>query len=262
MNPEPANGARILDNIELDVVPVANRRAALPKSFALLALGVGLGSGGTVMVQRWITPAAPVDGNGTRSVQPTGPRLSTALLLTGEPAMGSPKAPLTIVEFSDFECSYCRRFHDQVLNQLKQHYVSTGLVRFVHKDLPLPFHQQAKPAAAAARCAGEQNRYWEMYAALFDQQTCLTCKGATGIADELGLDTDRLQSCMQREATQAVINANLSEANLHNIRATPTFVIGPTRDDGKHHGEIIEGTMPWPQFKALLDQQLSALKPS
>ena len=49
--------------------------------------------------------------------------------------MGSPKAPLTIVEFSDFECSYCRRFHDQVLNQLKQHYVSTGLVRFVHKDL-------------------------------------------------------------------------------------------------------------------------------
>ena len=260
MNPEPANSARILENIAQDAARVAHRRAILLKSFALLALGVGLGSGGTVMVQRWITPAAPVDGS--RAEQPPDPKLSTALLLTGEPAMGSPTAPLTIVEFSDFECPYCRRFHDQVLTQLKQQYVSTGLVRFVHKDLPLPFHQQAKPAAAAARCAGEQNRYWEMYAALFDQQKCLSCKGASGIANELGLDTDRLQSCMQRDATQAVINANLSEANLHNIRATPTFVIGPTRDDGKHHGEIIEGAMPWPQFKALLDQQLNALKPS
>ena len=100
-----------------------------------------------------------------------------------------------------------------------------------------------------------------MYATLFDQQTCLNCKRATGIANELGLDMDRLQSCMQREATVALINANISEANLHDISATPTFVIGPTRNDGKHHGDIIEGAMPWPRFKALVDQQLSALKP-
>ena len=238
---------------------MANRQAFLLKSLALLVLGIGLGSGGTVMVQRWMTPSLPLDEKRAEQLPP--PKLSTALLLDREPVMGSPEAPLTIVEFSDFECSYCRRFHSQVLSQLKQQYVSTGLVRFIHKDLPLPFHQQAKPAAAAARCAGEQNRYWEMYAALFDQQTCLTCKGATGIANELNFDMDRLQSCMQRGATVALINANLSEANLHNIRATPTFVIGPTRDDGKHHGDIIEGAMPWLEFKALIDQQLSALKP-
>ena len=238
---------------------MANHQAFLLKSFALLFLGVGLGSGSTVMVQHWVTPSLPLDEKRAEQLPP--PKLSTALLLDREPVMGSPEAPLTIVEFSDFECSYCRRFHSQVLSQLKQQYVSTGLVRFVHKDLPLPFHQQAKPAAAAARCAGEQNRYWEMYAALFDQQTCLTCKGATGIANELNLDMDRLQSCMQRGATVALINANISEANLHNIRATPTFVIGPTRDDGKHHGDIIEGAMPWLEFKALIDQQLSALKP-
>ena len=259
MNPEPANRARILPNIGYEAAPLANRQAFLLRSFALLLLGVGLGIGSTVMVQRWGTPSFPLDGS--RAEQPPPAKLSTALLLEGEPSMGSPKAPLTIVQFSDFECSYCRRFHSQVLSQLKQQYVSTGLVRFVHKDLPLPFHQQAKPAAAAARCAGEQNRYWEMYAALFDQQTCLTCKGATGIANELNFDMDRLQSCMQRGATVALINANISEANLHNIRATPTFVIGPTRDDGKHHGDIIEGAMPWPQLKALIDQQLSALKP-
>ena len=68
-----------------------------------------------------------------------------------------------------------------------------------------------------------------------------------------------LQACMQRDSTNAMVNANLSEAELHNIRATPTFVIGPTRPDGKHRGEVVEGAMPWPQFKALIEQQLKAL---
>ena len=113
--------------------------------------------------------------------------------------------------------------------------------------------------AAAARCAGEQNRYWEMYGAIFDQQTCLECKGVVGIAEEQDLDTTALQACMQRDSTNAMVNANLSEAELHNIRATPTFVIGPTRPDGKHRGEVVEGAMPWPQFKALIEQQLKAL---
>ena len=133
-------------------------------------------------------------------------------------------------------------------------------MRFIHKDLPLPFHDQARPAAAAARCAGEQNRYWDLYSALFDQQTCLECKGVVEIAKQLSLDTSKLQACMQREATNTLITANLSEAQLHNIRATPTFVIGTSRSDGTHHGDIFEGAMPWPQFKALIDRQLNAQK--
>ena len=73
--------------------------------------------------------------------------------------MGSNDAPLTIVEFSDFECPYCRLFHEEVLPSLKREYIDTGLVRFIHKDLPLPFHDQARPAAAAARCClGERAR--------------------------------------------------------------------------------------------------------
>ena len=100
----------------------------------------------------------------------TKPRAHRPLLLKGEPALGDASAPLTIVEFSDFECSYCRRFHEQVMPQLTSKYIDTGLVR-IHKDLPLPFHPHAMPAAAAARCAGEQNRYWVLYSSLFDQQT-------------------------------------------------------------------------------------------
>ena len=218
--------------------------------------GIALGIGGTLVVQRALeqhlaSPSQPQD-------RPR-PALTSPLFLEGEPALGEASAPLTIVEFSDFECSYCRRFHGQVFPQLKSQYIDTGLVRFVHKDLPLPFHPHALPAAAAARCAGEQNRYWDLYAALFDQQNCLSCKGVLTIAAEERLDTAALQTCMERKATVAVINANRSEASLHNISATPTFVIGPTQSDGSLDGHVIEGALPWSTFQSTIDVALRDL---
>lgn len=233
-------------------------RSTLLYSGALLLLGMGLGSGGLLLAQRWTTtPERPVR---QQPQPPPKAKLATSLLVKGEPQMGSPLAPLTIVEFSDFECPYCKRFHEQVLPKLKQAYIRPGLVRFVHKDLPLPYHQHARTAAAASRCAGEQNRYWQLYGAIFDQQSCLNCKGIEAIAKEQNLDSKTLQACIERKSTQALINANISEAALHNIRATPTFVIGPTLPNGEHRGEITEGAIPWPRFKALIDQKLKALK--
>ena len=234
------------------------KRIQVLKAVGWLVLGLGIGSGGTLAWQQWASNSTPEAR--TEQQPPPSAALTTELLLSGEPVLGDSTAPLTIVEFSDFECPYCRRFHEQVLPALKREYIDTGLVRFIHKDLPLPFHRQARPAAAAARCAGEQNRYWDLYSALFDQQTCLECKGVMEIAENVNLDTTALRACMQREATDTLINANLSEAELHNIRATPTFVIGASRHDGKHHGDVIEGAMPWPQFKALIDQRLNAQK--
>ena len=233
------------------------RRSTLLNSFVLLIVGLGIGCSGTLLVLKWTSP--PPVPERTTPEPPPAPKLTTEILLKGEPAMGSTNAPITIVEFSDFECPYCKWFYEQVLPQLKTQFVDTGLVRFVHKDLPLPFHQQAKPAAAATRCADEQNRYWELYGAIFDQQTCLKCKGIDGIAKELDLDIYALKACMNQGPTQVLIEANVSEAALHNIRSTPTFVIGPTRPDGKHRGKVVEGAMPWPQFKALIDLQLKAL---
>ena len=144
--------------------------------------------------------------------------------------------------------------------QLKSEYIDTGLVRFVHKDLPLPFHPHALPAAAAARCAGEQNRYWDLYAALFDQQNCLNCKGVLAIATEEQLNTAALQACMEQTSTMALINANRSEASLHNISATPTFVIGPTQSDGRLDGRVIEGALPWSSFKSTIDEALREVR--
>ena len=230
------------------------------KTASWLALGLVTGSGGTVLWQQLTSTPTPLPSPPAGRQPPQLAALTTALLLHGEPTLGSNDAPLTIVEFSDFQCTYCRQFHLQVFPSLKQEYIDTGLVRFIHKDLPLPFHDQARPAAAAARCAGEQNRYWEVYEALFDQQRCLECKGVLGIAKEFSLDTSALRACMQRASTQALITSNLSEAKLHNIRATPTFIIGPSRKDGRHYGDIIEGAAPLPYFKSLIEQQLKAQK--
>ena len=228
----------------------------LTSSLALLALGLGLGTGGTLLLQATSRPPTNEPAEPQARILP---KLTTDLLLKGEPSLGKARAPLTIVEFSDFECRYCQQFHQTVLPNLKKEYIETGLVRFIHKDLPLPFHRQALPAAAAARCAGEQNKYWTTYGALFDGQSCLECKGVVAIAREQGLDTNTLQACMNREATTALINANVSEAQLHGIRATPTFVIGPTLTDNTHRGEIVQGALPWTQFKTMLDAQLTAL---
>ena len=231
--------------------------STLASSIALLALGLGLGTGGALLLQT-TTKLPPTNANGEPQKR-LQPKLTTDLLLEGEPSLGTARAPLTIVEFSDFECRYCQQFHQSVMPNLKTDYIETGLVRFIHKDLPLPFHRKALPAAAAARCAGEQNKYWTTYGALFDGQSCLQCKGVVAIAREQGVDANTLQACMNRAATKALINANVSEAQLHGIRATPTFVIGPTRTDNTHRGEIVEGALPWAQFQTMLDEQLTAL---
>ena len=218
--------------------------------------GMALGVGSTVVVLH-LNEQERTQANKPQT-RPS-PAITSPLLLKEEPALGDASAPLTIVEFSDFECSYCRRFHEQVFPQLKRQYIDTGLVRFVHKDLPLPFHHHALSAAAAARCAGEQNRYWDVYAALFDQQNCLDCMGVLSIAAKEELDMAELRTCMERKSTVAMINANRSEASLHNINATPTFILGPSRIDGTLDGRVIEGALPWKTFKTTIDKALDEL---
>ena len=185
--------------------------------------------------------------------------LKSPLLIKGEPTLGAATAPVTIVEFSDFECPYCKRFHDLVFPKLKKEYIDTGLVRFVHKDLPLPFHEQSRPAAVAARCSTEQGLYWRTYEALFNKQTCLSCQGADEIAASTGVDREKLDQCKNKGRMAKAVTSNLSEAELQGIRATPTFVIGPSRN-GAHSGDIIEGAMPWENFEQAIQRILSKAK--
>ena len=184
-------------------------------------------------------------------------RPTTATIdIEGEPTMGSSTAPITIVEFSDFECPYCKRFHEGTFKQLKKTYIDKGLVRFIHKDLPLPFHSNALLAATTARCAQEEGEYWNAYDALYSQQDCLSCKGPTAIVEKTGVSRKTLEQCSKSEEIRKTININISEAELNGIRATPTFVIGPTQKKA-HRGEVTEGAVSWELLKYKIDKHLA-----
>lgn len=87
-----------------------------------------------------------------------------------DPALGDPNAPVTIIEFSDFECPFCRRFWQETLPQIKAEYIDTGKARFVYRDFPLSMHPGAFPAALAANCANQQGKFWEMHDKIFSEQ--------------------------------------------------------------------------------------------
>lgn len=175
--------------------------------------------------------------------------------ISKEPSIGSENAPLTIVEFSDFECPYCKRFHDETFPALKREFIDTGLVRFIHKHLPLPFHENALAAAKAAYCSQEQDKYWNTYHALFNQQDCLKCKGPLEIAKNSGLKATQLESCTTRKKTATAIQISISEAALNGIRSTPTFIIGPSTNQ-YHEGRVVTGALHWSEFKKIVRQEL------
>jgi len=215
-----------------------------------VAMGVALGPSGPQLARQ---PAnAPPEESAPIA-------LVEDLRIAGSPALGSPTAPITIVEFSDFECPYCRRFHEQVLGPLQTDYIAPGLVRFVHKDLPLPFHAQADLSARVARCSQDHGDYWDTYKRLFDRQACLGCDGPVKIASRDPKQQDALQRCAESPQTRLLVNTDRSEAGLNGIRATPTLVIGPTIGPDRHRGRVIEGAMPWSAFRTMLDKELQTL---
>ena len=232
-------------------IPITARQAAV------LLLGIGIGVALTQVIDGQTTKR----GNSNHNERElTTPVFIDSLSIQGSPFMGRADAPVTVVEFSDFECPYCRRFHEQVLIPLKREYIDKGLVRFVHKDLPLSFHSQADLAARIARCSQQDGQYWQAYRSLFDRQNCLSCEGPAAIVSPDSARQERLSRCAEAKTTRTLVNTDRSEAGLLGIRATPTFVIGPTLGEDLHRGRVLEGAMPWESFQKDIDRALDEAK--
>ena len=165
--------------------------------------------------------------------------------------MGRKDAPVTIVEFADYQCPYCKQFNSTVFAQLKKEYIDVGKVRFVSRDLPLDFHPNAFGAAEAARCAGEQNKFWQMWDMLISHSDTLAPDALSAYADELGLDKEKFHACVVAQTYAANIRADASEANAQGLTGTPSFVIGPV-DGNSVTGEKIVGAMPFENFEKIL----------
>jgi protein-disulfide isomerase len=158
---------------------------------------------------------------------------------------GASKPAVTIVEFSDFECPYCRAVQ-QTLKQVLETYA--GDVRLVFKHLPLEGHRNSLPAARAAYCAGEQDRFWEFHEALFGA-TELSPSVFTQIANELGLGMPKFQACLNSEQSRAVVVKDLETARLFGVESTPSFIV---------NGKLIKGALSFADFQKLIEQELKS----
>jgi protein-disulfide isomerase len=199
-----------------------------------------------------IAAATLAAGCASRVTDPTPPAAATSTEVADPRILGSSDAPVMIVEFTDLQCPYCARFSNNTWPRLKREYVDTGKLRFATRDLPLPFHAYALPAAIAARCAGQQGRFWEFREALFRDQASLSAEPYAGLAQSLGLDPGKFADCRADPAIAREVQADSALAAASGIHSTPSFVIGRVVD-GAFNGEILSGAQPFETFQARID---------
>ena len=173
-------------------------------------------------------------------------------------AMGSASAPLVLVEFTDYQCPYCRNFAVSTFPTLKTKYIDTGKLQFVSRDFPLDFHPNAMIAAHAARCAADQGKFWEIRSALFANNTALQKDRLLTYARDLSLNMPTFQACLDKETHLASIQTDLSDALAAGIEGTPSFVLGRRTSTGTIEGVRIVGAQPLAVFDAKISELLAA----
>jgi protein-disulfide isomerase len=180
--------------------------------------------------------------------------IKAKLNLEGFVMLGSKEAPLTIVEFTDYQCPFCQRFHTTSFPDLKKNYIDTGKVRFYSRDLPLDFHPNAMRAAEAARCASEQGQFWQLHDVMGANPNKLDLDSLVADAADLKMDVGTFRACVESEKYKNAVQTDVMEAMKIGATGTPTFVIGRSTSDGVD-GELVVGAQPYPMF----DQKLKEL---
>jgi protein-disulfide isomerase len=187
--------------------------------------------------------------------RPQGEQANRAKLnLAGFAMLGSKEAPLTIVEFTDYQCPFCQRFHTTSFAELKRNYIDTGKVRFYSRDMPLDFHPDAMRAAEAARCAGEQGQFWQLRDVMGANPNKLDMDSLVADVTDLKMDVKAFRTCVESEKYKNAVQTDVMEAMKIGANGTPTFVIGKSTPDGVD-GELVVGAQPYPMF----DQKLKEL---
>lgn len=172
--------------------------------------------------------------------------------IDGDQCLGSEDAPVTIIEFSDYQCSYCQRFWAQTLPQIKKEYIDTGKVKFVYRDFPLTFHANAQKAAEATECANDQGKFWEMHDKIFEGQRDWSSGDTANIskryASELGLDEAEFASCLDSGKYTEEVQKDLQDGVKAGVKGTPAFFV---------NGIFVSGAQPFSVFKQIVDSELA-----
>lgn len=230
-----------------DTAVASNRRSRLGPGASMLVIGLlaGLGLG-------WVLWK---EGPGVRSAPSSqvlpGPESGTLIEgvnVTADPILGDEAAPVTIVEFSDFECPFCERFAQRTAPILRRQYGDQ--VRWIFINNPLQsIHPNAYDLALAGECAHEQSLFWEWYDAMFSGHFSRDRKGVVEAAQAIGVDFDRFSTCYEDAEHAAEVEADLKEAQKFYIFGTPTFFV---------NGRRLEGALPPEAFAQVIDAALES----
>ncbi|MDH3276963.1 MAG: DsbA family protein [Nitrosopumilus sp.] len=191
---------------------------------------------------------------------PSQPSQPVKISIDDDPIRGDPNAPITIVEFSDFQCPFCARFHVQTLPFLLEDYIDTGKVNLVYRDFPIQsIHPNALPAAVAAECANEQGKYWEYHDTLFEKQSGWSRLDSNAViatfsqyATDIGLEQQQFDSCLETGKYLEEVQGDLSDGRAYDITGTPGFFIG-----NDQIGFVkLSGAQPFDAFQRIIDAQL------
>jgi protein-disulfide isomerase len=270
----PARTAPAVEPPRAGVMP-PHVASALVSALVLVLLAPGL------FVAGYFTNAAVDDGGGTSAAaanpgtsgqtgtqvaQPTATAPAiVAASVDDDPAWGPEDAPVTIIEFSDFECPYCDRFFSETYPQIKQDY--EGQIRFVYRDFPLSsIHPWAQKAAEAGECANEQGKFWEYHDVVFQSQTNINDSYQTaaqsgdasaglaaavdalkGLAPGVGLDSTAFDQCLDSGKYTAEVQKDYQDGLSYGVTGTPAFFI---------NGVAVIGAQPYANFKAVIDAAL------
>ncbi|OGG06197.1 hypothetical protein A2872_04200 [Candidatus Gottesmanbacteria bacterium RIFCSPHIGHO2_01_FULL_42_12] len=217
-----------------------------------------LENGGGALAQGTVNKQQPV-----AAAQPQRPTEGVASV-DDDPVLGDKNAPITIIEFSDYECPFCKRHFDQTFPQLVKEYVDKGKVKIVYRDFPLSFHDpMATKEAVAANCAKEQGgdkKYFEFHDEIF-KRTISNGNGLNDdkiqtIAKDLGLDTSKFTSCLSNKAMEDEVKKDIADGTAAGASGTPTFLIGKTTSNGEINGDLVVGAQPFAAFQAVIDPLL------
>lgn len=165
-------------------------------------------------------------------------------------ALGDPDALVTVTEYVDFECPFCKRYTQQTFPNILENYIRTGNVYYRVKHFPLPMHKSAVPAGNAAECAARQDRFWAFKFVIMNTDRSLTEGTFADIADHIGISNmEAFQQCVLDGEYENIVNQEKNEGTNQGASATPTVFVGDTK---------IEGAQPFSKFKQVIEQKLTS----
>lgn len=192
-----------------------------------------------------------VSSSQNKNNQPTGP---VDVSVDDDAVLGDNGAPVTIIEFSDFQCPFCRSFWKNAFVEIKKDYIDTGKAKLVFRDYPLSFHPMATPSAEGAECAKEQGKFWEMHDAMFEEQEKLGTGTIQYTADDIkkwaaniGLNAGQFNECLDSRKYKSEVEKDFADGGAAGVTGTPAIFI---------NGRLVAGAQPFSVFKTIIEDEL------